>query len=164
MALGAAYFIRGETGIFGGRYSAEENLASEFPDILYRIAFEGQTLNEPPTAKRLTEDVEASLSTIVTYGLGLTKDVDSEGYRAILANLPSTYRVRLIGWLRRGYRLAVKRYGRDNQYGVAGIFVNIQREADKLLAYAEEGYELKVSVNLRSNRVLVSLVEPKYEY
>lgn len=97
MALGAAYYIRGETGRLSNMYSAEENLAADIPEIFGRIARGGQTLRDPGRTRAIP-DSDEGLRTIVAKGLRLARSESPE----VMGGLPIGASQRILGWLRKG--------------------------------------------------------------
>ena len=62
----------------------------------------------------------------------------------------------VVGWFRKGYRKAEKRYGEGNAYEVMTAFQVVMVEADKVLKYAEEGDKLVVQIDVKNGGAMVT--------
>ena len=166
MALGACYYIRGETGYFTHQ-SAENALAWDLPPILARVARGDQTLRDPGTTYAIQE-IDECLRTIVTKGVQLTVQEDRYGDEKILKNIPRQSAAYILGWLRKGYRAARNRYKVCGQYGVSDLFRCITEDVDRLTggqnSYGGYGERMQVLVNLRRCTVKVRIFESKEAY
>lgn len=157
-ALGAALWLRGDTGYFqNGRPG--ENLASDIPDILGRVWYGGQTLTDPGRTYRLPERAEIELNRVRSELRKHYQYEDPEDRR------PTRQEVdRILGWMRRGYRGAIRRFRRLDNYSLChAVYQRIENTADALLRHAEEGQRMIVRVNLRRCDVDIQLEEENYE-
>lgn len=142
-ALGASWFLRGEGYLYSGLSSGEENLAADMPDIVDHV-LQGMYMPTPPRTHRLDSNAEDALQ----IALKLAKR--NCGDRGADAEAKSVLR-KALGWLRIGYRRAVRRY-KDNVHNARHLFTLIEAEADKYLKHAEEGDELHIGVVLANGR------------
>jgi hypothetical protein len=166
MALGAAYWIRGESGFMqrnGNRNPPEEHIASDFP-MIWRIhhGTHGRTGFRSPPRTRGAVDIIDQCKNIVYRACRLLSEEECE-------RLPDAAERELIAqWLARGYVLAERRYkkidpcisGHDIAYS---LFGRIEEQADRLLTQAEEGMELTVNIDVRALSVSLSLDYPEYD-
>jgi hypothetical protein len=162
-ALGAAYFIRGETGYMqrnGNINPPAKHIASDFPDIFQHIIHENMSLPYAPKTRKIDLDyVENFIAATLQEAEKLLKeefgDWDDFIERA-LELLP-----RVADWIRIGYRRAARRYSRWQDNAVE-IFDQISEKADKALKRAEIGDKLIVSFSLKMGEAKIRHV-PAYE-
>ena len=78
------------------------------------------------------------------------------GIRVYLKNVP--------GWLRKGYRKALKRYSRCAPWKLTNAFQEIEEKADKFLKWDESDYSpLVVSFDSKKTcQLTIYLEEPEY--
>lgn len=158
-ALGAAVYVRGETGWFystfpGNVNSAEQHISSDFRDIMQRVRSGEQTLRAP--RRTCSCDADSMIETVIRLG---SKNMVSEGD----APIPESQRKLIRGWMRIGYRSAARRYRVAGQHGSAYLFTTIMEGAARALKMADEGCKLLVSVNLRRGSATTKLQEPDYD-
>lgn len=163
-ALGACYFVRGETGYFP--ISGAHSLANDFPSILGRVHDGVETLRCPPNTRPLHSDVfgdaDDALMSIVDKGMGLARREFT--YRDEELSLPFDASRRVLGWMRRGYRYAAKRYAAGGQFQARYLFDEITKAVDQKGRFAELGMEMTVRVNLRRANVKVICNDPSDEH
>lgn len=168
-ALGASWFIRGETGYFfdygWGDRDPVRNIAAEISQLVEETLNAGQLLPEPPSARPLDAGVERMLKRVAAAGID---DAQTEWrHRGTDEPFPADWNVRsVLGWLRLGYRKAKRRYRHISQYQVKEVFWQIEKGADRLLREVEgtEGLTMIVSVNLRRGTVKCRIADPGFEY
>jgi hypothetical protein len=166
-ALGAALYIRGNGGYWWESHNTDPayHVAGDFIELYRHCAYENFTLLDPGRTTRLDdEEAERWCQNAARDGLrSVHEEVshllvhmrDNEDSEFLNAFCSDQTRLRVVGWLRKGYRRARKRYvGADPGIIVHSIFKPIAKTADKWLERgAEEGMLLEVSVNLRSGDV-----------
>jgi hypothetical protein len=159
MALGAALFVRGRYyfGNNGGNPSPEDNISADFPELFHHVIHEDFALRRPPKSKRTYVDEE--LQEIVRLGFRKIRDAYPED---ALENKTWLDHDRWLGWLRRGYRRAVRRYRDCPDHAVCGMFLRIEELADRAIKQGEEGDRFTVSVSL--HRRDVALKRMPYEF
>lgn len=141
-ALGAALWIRGESGYFqrqGNVNSPEVHLASDFP-MIWRIQC---YVKECPLVKdsKLMEQCRG----IVRLGV---KNIQEESSDTTPSSIAQENMAR---WIAKGYKRAEKRYKGTSSYTVAyRLFQAIEEASDKALAHAENGMELVVKVDYKN--------------
>lgn len=151
MALGAMLWLRGETGFFFSGTPAE-NAAVDFPDILERVMNGEETLKDPGKTRALSEwdygSLDGQCQSAVRKGVALL--ISDRGYTfpSIAKHMPPEYRQRMVGWMRKGIRYAVRRYKHGNNE-VAYLFKRMEKEFDRRLESAKEGAQIAVHVNLK---------------
>jgi hypothetical protein len=147
MALGAAFYIRGEGGYWSyfmpeNRNSPEKHLASDIPDIIARVRNGDQSLGTTPRTLPLSADIESSINEILNEAGKELVDREME-------RLTAVERMAFAAWFRRGYRGAARRYGVD-AYSLAHLFREIELKADKILE--REGKDLNgTDIDFRVN-------------
>lgn len=134
MALGASIHVREFTR---NMHSLGANCGSDLRDVLAHVWYEGMSLRDPGRTLPIDcedelDDALKALTDEAKYDEDLEKRLTPEIKRFIR------------GWMRRGYRAAVRRW-----HGVQtrSIFDEIEREADRLLKHAELGTKLFVRLN-----------------
>lgn len=160
-ALGAGYFIRGETGYMqrkGNINPPAVHIASDFPDIFRHIIDERMGLPVAPKTKKIDiEYVEEFISELMQEAAKLLEsefgEYEPEFVKESLELLP-----RVADWIRIGYRRATKRFGPYQNHAVA-IFQQIEEKADKYLEHANIGDKLTVSFDIKNNKANIRFVE-----
>lgn len=162
-ALGACWWLRGQTGMLGGYRTPEENIAGDFISILERVAFGQETLNRPPDARRLSSyyfgDADDDLNEIVRKGMEMFSnewEYRDEGP----ASIPHDSSKRILNWMRLGYRYASARYGMGREYDMSHLFSQIAAEVDRH-AVADLGSVLTVRANLKTLRAHAFVTSPR---
>lgn len=164
MALGASLLVRdGETYFQqkGNMHSAAANIASDFVQHYHAIIQNGWSLSfREPGRYRMPSEVRDDIKAIIAEGRRTLRDEIGEDYKEFFSK---SNQQKAMGWFARGYRKARRRYRGIPAYSLCHAFVEIERQADKHLKFAEEGQRLKVSVDLARNRVETSVDYPEYE-
>lgn len=167
MAFGSIYWIRGQNNWWrqnGNFLSVEDHMSSDYAQILPRIIEGYETLKSPGRTTRLDDDrAEEVFHNSIQMGFLTTiaeQDHLEEGIHDLIHDGGKD---RVLGWLRKGYRMAQKRYKGIDSYDVACIFTNIMNDADKRLKHAEEGMKLKVWIDFDTRRVSADCYWPGEE-
>ena len=162
MALGALCWIRGESDWFASKSTRSFStiLASDFSEILSKIANEEQTLKDPGRVYRLrdwdywNEEIDRS----VLAGIEEFKNNGEDNYGGKWEDIPSSpeeIKRRIVGWMRKGFRKAYQfyrvRHGMDS-CDMAYIFDKIIKIAERNVCY-EVGDILTIRINPRSYEV-----------
>lgn len=72
---------------------------------------------------------------------------------------------RVLGWMRRGYRSAARRYRGHDPYHVCTMFWELEKQGTEALKYTEfEGAIVRASVNLVAGRARVRTLEDPSDY
>ncbi len=141
-ALGAALWIRGDSGYFQSRGNANPpaaHLASDFP-MIWRI--QGY-VKECPLVRDTV--LMAQCREIVRLGVKNIQEESSTTTPSAIAQ------ENIARWIAKGYKRAQKRYKDVGSWTVAEmLFRGIQEAADKALTHAEQGMELVVSVDFKN--------------
>jgi hypothetical protein len=166
MALGAAYWLRHESGYVKNQRSragltdhsdrdAADDFSGDFMELYRHIAHEGFSLSDPGTEPAIEcEYTEENLAAIVRKGLALTRteigdycDDDSDELHTFCSTETGD---RILGWLRRGYRKATERYEGQDAYSIAEVVFNgIEERIDEYLkGDPSEGTEIEVEIDL----------------
>lgn len=161
MALGASLFIRGESGYFqrnGRVHSAEENLASDFPEIWNHMVYEDRRTHVKPCGSVRDEDLMERCREIVRLGVRELREREHD-------QIPDREaRERMARWFAKGYKKAERRYRQHGAYAMAyQLFSPIEEQAERCLKYADEGMVLTVCVNVKRLNVSVSCEYPQEE-
>lgn len=140
-ALGAALFIRGDSGYFGhnrGNRSPEENTAADLP-MIWSI----QSYVKPCLLSR-DQDLMTRTRNVITH---FKKELE---YMEQADNPDEEDLEHIARWIAKGYQRAKKRYGTTRNENIAwGLFQPIEEQADTALKHAEEGMVLTVRVDFR---------------
>jgi hypothetical protein len=170
MALGAIYWLRGESGWSAqknpmGNSDPAENLSSDFIDLYRHVAHEGFTLQDPGNVEPIEcEDTDDMLGRIARKGMAATReeesyntdeDADEDEELSLWCSDQSIERAH--GWLRKGYREATERYDGIDAYSLAECVFEVieKRVSDWLQNRAEEGMILDVEVDLSNYSVTI---------
>jgi hypothetical protein len=161
-ALGAAIYVRGIPGYFAsgrGNPDAAENIGSDFEELYRHWAHEGFRLTDPGRTQALScERAEKILQAAVNYGFKRVRY--NSGDMAECRGFISKHARRcIVGWMRKGYRRAAKRYTHTQDWRVCWTFQLIEARVDKLLAMASEGDQLDVVCIPSEERVVCSLAD-----
>lgn len=174
MALGAMYLIRGETGWFNRKdlYKNNEtaialNMSSDIPDIMYRVLDGTQTFKRPSKTNRLDDYIEDDFKQIIKFGMreiAYREDYEHTT-RNIIGKLKSmNVEESMLGWMRKGYRSAVKRYKGYHAFDLSYLFTDIMEKVEKIHKYAEEYQILTVRIDLDRMNNTVSLDYPAHYF
>jgi hypothetical protein len=159
-ALGAALFIRGESGYFqrnGNVNSPEVHIGSGLAEIWslhtdrdYRSTFRPcGVIQYPETMAQCREAVKSGLKEFAERELTEPSPRDCE----LIAR-----------WMGKGYKRAERRYKQHDSYSIAySLFAPIEEAANNALKYAEAGMVLTVLVDFARLKVDVSCDYPGEE-
>lgn len=159
-AFGAMLYIRGESGWFynkpGGR-SFAESLGDEISRFLEDVRHGVAQLRDPGKTYRLSDETENELQELLRRGIRVANHNLNED----LFDLGDTYTSgrdtdRMLGWMRKGYRRAVKRYAGNCSDELAYAFDQVVDATKR--RYGEYGDELHVNVNNKTLKVTVRQV------
>ena len=169
MGLAAIYRIRGEGGWYDAREvasSVEKQLGAEFIELFYyfnnhRLGYDDEdrefTLSDP--GRTTCTDVDDVLQSIIQAGMDDVKEeADRDSYNHLIEEFTSNEnRRRCLGWLRKGYRRTVKRYGWRNPYDLSYLFTTIEEKLFEKEKYLEvyEGTVVSVNVDVKNLEVNV---------
>lgn len=161
LALGAALYIRGETGYMqrnGNVNGPKEHLAADLPMVWdYHTNRDRRTTIKPCGLVR-DEDLMEQCREIVQIGVRNMRDEDRQAPDAETQE-------RIARWIAKGYKRASVRYAKHGAYEIAySVFQKIEEQADRCLRGAEEGMILTVSLNLNNLNVSVDCDYPQDEY
>ncbi len=168
MALGAAYWLRHESGYTAQKYPQSphgpaEAIGSDFIELYRHIAHEGFSLLDPGTVEPIEdEDTDEMLRRIARVGQQYARDEESyngdeEEAEELALFCSDQSRERIVGWLRKGYRRATERFEGCDAYSLAeSVFGEIETRVDAWLkGSAEVGMFLEVEVDLDSYAVTI---------
>lgn len=132
-ALGASVWLR----CVGGYYehpnhrtnrNPVDNVASDFVELARHYLYEEFTLRSPGRTRAIDDD-DYLLQEIVMQGFkGVREEIEDSKEFATEANRKAT-----LGWLRKGYRRARRRYRKSNSFEMADLFRRIENTANKCL-------------------------------
>lgn len=131
MALGASLFVRKWTR---NMHSLGANVASDMPDIFRHVWYEGMTVRSPGRTVAIEAEYEIDNC---FHSLRKEAECDEEIKKILTSETKAIIR----GWMRRGYRAAVRRWG---NISTPDLFKEIEEQADRHLKHAEQGQILKV--------------------
>lgn len=153
-AFGAMLHVRGSQLRNGYHTSLWwENVQCDLLTAFQLYRFQGVTFHPPPyTYKISNEEGEYQIAELLaSFPSFLENELsisDEEGKQLI-----HTFVSYLRGWLRIGYRRAVKRWREETNY-IQSLFADIAQRADHALKHAEIGEQFVVSVNMRKLQVV----------
>jgi hypothetical protein len=167
--LGGSVYVRGE-GYFnrkGSRYSAAENLASDFIQCCHD--YQGDVADPGPTRALDDDEAEEIIQEAVNKGCALVRselrDNDDELARKFATD---ENKRRMIGWMRKGYRAARRRWQGAGQGMLEETFCAIEEAVDRFLKHedceAYEGATVIVQFDPRRATVNVEMERDPYDY
>jgi hypothetical protein len=154
MALGASLFTRGDGGYHNQyrHYDRVRDPASDIPMVWgYLLNRDGR--GSLPACRPVRDhDALADGRAIITEAVPEMRHQFQRGDLPTVAERETMAR-----WIARGYVRARRRYRGvvGGACALATVFMEIEREADRLLKHAEEGMELTVIVNVKRASVRV---------
>ncbi len=152
-ALGASIHVR--DGYYANG-TAGDNIGSDFPEIMRHIIYEHMHLNSAPRTNPCDSWVEAEITKAINV---LERELEYMHLEPDeLASVRRCY-PDIRGWMRVGYRKALKRYKGLYKNDIQRLFREIEQEADRRLKYAEEGAELTVSLTLTALKAKITMKE-----
>lgn len=150
-AFGSILWIRGVGGYF---YSLPHNpnpayhMSGDISRFIRDMLWQGKVLKEPPRSRALNEDAEAILQEALRLArkdFAYEHRQESPQYRSRMADFRREL-LKAEGWIRFGYRKAVRRWRGNDSTEVAWLFDQIEREVNRR-KHAEEGDKLIVRVS-----------------
>lgn len=141
MALGASFYVREYTK---NMHSLGANAAADLPDIMRNVWDGYMRLGDPGRTVPIKAEYEID-NALEAFRKEAECDVD------IYSNFNNEQALRIRGWMRKGYRLAAKRW--KNCGSMRSLFDEIEAEADKRLKHAELGERLTVSLHFRRGMI-----------
>lgn len=156
-ALGASLYVRGDAYYAhrGSRYTAEENVASEFGN-LWRYMTAGQYLAgklfSPPSVRGSPPYDEALLR---KSALDELLDI------AAMEDVPQADMVRFVDaalkWIHVGYKQAKRRYKRYTRNMLLNSFIRIEDEVNKAVKRLEFEQPVKILYDIRRSQVEIQI-------
>lgn len=153
-AFGAMLHVRGSQCTNGcSTTSWWESVQRDLLTVFQLYQFQGVTFHPPPfTYKISNEEGEYQIAKLlVSFPSFLENELsisDEEDKQLI-----HTFVSYLRGWLRIGYRRAIKRWRKETEY-IQPLFADLERRADQALKHAEIGERFVVSINVRKLQVV----------
>lgn len=160
-ALGAALFVRGLGGYWQHSWSSPgANVGSDLVSIMRHIVENETTFHEPPNTSRLGKDEDQVEGWIVEALVDALNELKAEtGGEPEFMREANALKTKVAGWLRVGFRRAVKRYAKFGKRGGAlqatAMFREIEQKADHALKVGEIGDELQVEASIERGTVSV---------
>jgi len=149
-AHGAMYWIRYEGGYTkNGNNIDMEGFSREWISLVQGLVQE-PFFPTPPKTRPLEDSIEEDISTIIANGRALCLREFHEDQRAEIEKIANVFRA----YFRRGYRKATRRYKGLAAYNVASLFSALV-DAFERQWIEYEGQEIIVTVNLKTQRVMV---------
>jgi hypothetical protein len=147
MALGAAVYIRGQGGFFdqGPGHGIVQNVAADFRELARHYVFENFSLTDPGRTQAV-EGEDENLQMITNQArLDLWDESDpGDEIRRFFYN---DNQQRMLGWLRKGFRKAAKRYRGLDVCSLSHMFSEIEETVEYVTKHAFEGSEMTVRVD-----------------
>lgn len=166
-ALGASLFVRGELYYADkGRWVREpwQNIAGEFPmQVRYCEDRNEYGIRDGGNHKRLDDEwAENQIRKTVREAFRLVRsECDHDEIPLWLTRWEQ--RRYLMGWMRRGFRRARRRYAKAKDGMVTYTFQNIERAVDQYLKGAEVyGQQVRVSASIRTGQCVLRELEPRW--
>lgn len=159
MALGASMLIRGVSGYMqrnGNVNPPSRHLASDFPDILRHVLDEGMELPKPGRT-RPVDDYDWMLKDTIAEARKMVRSEYPDDAKMMLPLVP-----RALGWMRKGFNKALRRYEKCGVGFATLAFEHIEEHASKMLLCAPLGTVIEVELDLANDHVEVREVEPDY--
>ena len=156
--------VRGIGGYWQSHFNNDpaEHMASDFPDLYGHFAHEGFSLKSPGRTRNvsdLDEWAESIIQDAADAGLREVREFVGEELTDAAREFLGA-RESIVGWMRKGFRRAYKRYADVPSWRACEAFMEIERRADEALkrceAYADAGVKVVFSVNVKGAKVSVS--------
>lgn len=172
LAFGAILYIRGEGGYWarkGNVHPPGHHLGSEIADDL-GVKYEGISLGiqDPGRTRPLEDHVEEWITDAIREARVHIREYMNNGHASdpiVDKSQVEEYLSRVVGWIRRGYRMTAKRYHGIPSYNLAYLYAQIEEQADKLLKDDMAQYcEMVIRLNPRKCSVQVYLDESHLNY
>jgi hypothetical protein len=163
MALGASLYVRdGESYYHAkGQWRADpaDNIASDMTEQARYL--DGRTLRDPGRTRPCAADNFVCRAWTAAVRL-LRAECDPEDFPPFLR--PGE-RAKFIGWMRRGYRMAARRYSGVAEWRMCDLFQQIERAADEAIKHHDyEGQRFRFSVNVKRQTVQVRELYPEDDF
>lgn len=164
MALGASLHVREHYGavIRSGLFDPVDSIASEFRFQCEYRARDRVTgpLRDPGRTERLFDDERESCVQAIAHRckrLCLDEGVDREDAAWIEPG-------KVIGWLRRGYRRAQRRFRGIASWQLSQVFHEAEQGFEDCLKGAEAGYRVRAEIDVRRHNLQIDLLAPWEEW
>lgn len=166
LAFGATFHIRGEGGYWdrkGSVYPPGHHLGSEIArDLGVKYGGIELGIQDPGRTRALEEHVEEWIADAIRVARAELKEEECHDFTF---KQVEEYLSRVVGWIRRGYRMSMKRYHGIPVYNLAYLYAQIEEQADKLLKDDMALYcEMVVRLDPRKCSVQVYLDESHLNY
>lgn len=169
MAVGTSLYIRGFSGWFHHTsQSVEEIYANDVSSILERVAEGTESLADPGATRALRDGdaEERSFQELIERGFNRARDElphRMEDWQEIAAEvLTAENKRRALGWLRKGYRRAIRRYAGVDPYEVGRMFTELAKEIDRKIPDLCDGDRVTVRINAKTLRFSVETPYDRY--
>jgi len=169
IAHGAMWHIRGQHGYWADKYNPDPayHMGSSWPEF-FRSTYEAGKEVMWPGRVRPVEHWDEELVRVVKEGRRQTEGECDSNYEHCL----NEFEARTLGWLRRGVRLAARRYAGCSSYAVLRLFDDIKDHVNYLKNRVRgeegEGMLLKVSFHLprgyAATALHVRIEEPSFSH
>jgi hypothetical protein len=164
LAFGAILYMRAEGDYWAnnGRanYDPADNLYNDVADFLINS---GDGLKRPGRTKRLDSDLEEIIDRIRAKARRTMREEWSDDDTDDARN--DRLLEWAIGWMRKGYRKAAKRWDINHAYRRVGLFMEIERELDQpRFKHGDYGDTLVISINKKNLDVRVRIDHEYEEY
>ena len=166
-ALGASLFVRGEHYYSDkGQYVREpwQNISGEFIQQVYHCENRDEyELRDGGNHRKLDDEwAEDQIRKTVREGFRLVRsDLDDDRLPTWLTRWDR--RRILMGWMRRGFRRARRRYAKARDGMVTYTFRQIEDRVEKYLRVQEAfGQQVRLSASIRTGEVVLTEIEPQW--
>lgn len=171
LALGASLFVRdgeswyGQVRPYGSRdpgYNMSGDIAEQARYML--DSNRSWTLRDPGRTTRLDDYMEEWLETACKHamaeGISLWRqEPDEDGDDGVPNFLRQSEHWKIKGWLRKGYRMAQRRYRDQTSYNMLNLYMLAARKISEAFEHVEDypdaGVRLTVSINVKRGTVSV---------
>lgn len=142
-ALGAALWLRGDTGNLDNKYTGEgyEALANDFPDIIEHHINENMEFPDFPRV-HMDSDMITKAARITEYGY--SGMIDNDENTSFESYIP-----RCVGWMMVGYKRAIRRYRGLNNIRLYEVFRSMSSKSAEHLQNSRMGDILWVNYRPR---------------
>ena len=170
IALGASLYVRDHGSYFAqkGQYrtSPGENISGDLVEQISYMLNRGESLSlrSPGRTTRCEDHIEDKFDIAIRESVKEARErfSDPEDFPDLFKK-NELWKIR--GWLRRGYRSAIKRYrGRASAGDLCWLFMQIEKEGERVLKYGDEGMRFKFFVDVTHGRVRVDEMRDPYDY
>jgi hypothetical protein len=160
LAFGAVLYIRGEGGYWarkGSPYQPGYHLGGEIGnDLGVKYGGVENRIQDPGRTRPLEEHVEEWIAEAIAEARSALKECCND----FTFKQVEEFLSRAVGWIRRGYRMALKRYHGIPVCNLAYLYAQIEEKADRLLKDDMAQYcEMVIRLDPRKCNVQVYLDE-----